>query len=101
MIGATATLVEPPNQPVAPLRKPPPLLGFPAPPPPVSEASANAASATDTARPTQPRTCRVSAPNKTLPLLAAQHRSRQNCRDGTPNLLPNNSLPASARWRPV
>src|SRR4029077_17609837 len=30
-----------------------------------------------------------------------QHRSRQSCRDGTPNPLVNNSLPASARWRPV
>ncbi len=40
MIGATAILVEPPNQLVAPLSKPP-LLGAPGPPPqPDREASA-------------------------------------------------------------
>src|SRR3990170_3498604 len=101
MMGATAIFFEPPNRLVAPLKSPPPL-GPPGPPPqPDKQASAKAASATDAIRLRQPRTCRVSAPNKTLPLLAAQHRSRQTCRDGTPNPLPRNSFPAPARWRPV
>ena len=64
----------------------PPLLGLPGPPPqPATPATAIKASADVRMRLSQPRTCRVSAPNKILPLLAAQHRSRQTCRDGTPN----------------
>jgi hypothetical protein len=56
MIGATAILLEPPNQPPAPLKMPP-LLGPPGPPPqPDKEASAQAASATDAMRLSQQRT---------------------------------------------
>jgi hypothetical protein len=56
MIGATAILLEPPNQPPAPLKMPP-LLGPPGPPPqPDNEASAQAASATDAMRLSQQRT---------------------------------------------
>src|ERR1700674_4375453 len=99
-MGAIPTLDELLKRLVALLRKPP--LGPPEPPPQaVREASARVASAIDAIRLSRLRTCRESAPNKTLPLLAAQHRSRQNCRDGTPNPLPDNSLPASAHSRPV
>lgn len=103
MIGATATLVERLSRLVALLQKlEPTLLGFPAPPPQaLRQAARSMARTSDALRLKQPAMCRESAPNKTLPLLAAQHRSRQICRDGTLNPFTHNRLPARARSRPV
>src|SRR5262245_42984823 len=77
MIGATATLVERLSRLVALLQKLEPLLlGLPGPPPQAArQATTSTASALVTMRLKQPTMCRESAPNKILPLLAAQHRS--------------------------
>src|SRR5512132_1032888 len=102
MIGATATLVERLSRLVALLQKLEPLLGLPGPPPQaLRQAARSMARTSDALRLKQPTMCHESAPNKTLPLLAAQHRSRQICRDGTLNPFPHNRLPAPARSRPV
>src|SRR5512139_815903 len=96
-MGASATLVELENRLVALEKK---LLVLGPPPQPERHASAKAKTI-DAMCLKRPRECVESAPNKTLPLLAAQHRSRQIRRGGTPNPLVNNSLPASACSRPV
>ena len=100
MMGATATLVERLSRLVALLQKLLPL-GLPGPPPQAPRhMSRSTAKAVVAIRLKQPPMCRESAPNKTLPLLAAQHRSRQICRKGTLNPFPRNRLPASVRSRP-
>src|SRR5215469_8986412 len=98
MIGATATLVERLSRPVALLQKLLPL-GLPGPPPQaLRQVSTSTARAVDAKRLNHPRMCRESAPNKTLPLLAAQHRSRPICRKGLSTLsLATDYLPRPAR----